>query len=83
MASMSAREFNQNVSQATRLAQEEPVFISKRGQIEYVLISFKEYRKMQGKDTNLATALYLPEAAEIDIDSAIPARTIEERRSAF
>lgn len=71
MASLSAREFNQNVSLATRLANEEPVFITRRGQIEYVLISIEEYRSIRGQKTSLLDALYMPEAANIDFDEGV------------
>ena len=76
MASMSAREFNQNTSRATRLAQGEPVFVTNRGKIEYVLINIDDYHEIQGiGQSSLLDALQMPEAANIDLE--IAPRTIE------
>ncbi|MCL1847506.1 MAG: hypothetical protein FWF91_06020 [Coriobacteriia bacterium] len=76
---MSAREFNQNTSRATRLAQEEPVFVTNRGRIEYVLINIDNYYEIQGiTQTSLLGAFHMPEAANIDLE--IAPRTVEAPR---
>ena len=70
MISMSAREFNQNASKATRLAKQEPVFVTNRGKIEYVLINIADYYELQlVNQSSLLEALYMPEAAVIDFDT--------------
>lgn len=80
---MSAREFNQNISRATRIAREEPVFITRRGTVEYVLVSVDEYRKLQDDRVSLLDAVYMPEAANIDLESGISVRKVEYRSVDF
>lgn len=53
MASMSAREFNQDVSAAKRAAAREPVIITDRGTPAYVLLSIDEFRRLASQDRDL------------------------------
>lgn len=46
MFTMSAREFNQSVARAQRIAEEEPVLITRRGDPAYVLLSVAEYTRL-------------------------------------
>ncbi|KNY06541.1 type II toxin-antitoxin system prevent-host-death family antitoxin [Microbacterium sp. GCS4] len=43
---MTAREFNQSVARAQRVADEQPVMITKRGEPAYVLLSIAEYDRL-------------------------------------
>lgn len=81
MASMSAREFNQNVSKATRIADEEPVFVTRRGKVEYVLISIEEYEGFKKEKLSLYEALQMPEVEDIELE--IAPREIEPFREVF
>ena len=45
MTVMTNQEFKQNVSQAQKAAQTEPVIITDRGEPAYVLITYTEYEK--------------------------------------
>lgn len=49
MTTMSAREFNQDVSAAKREAAQGPVVITDRGEPAFVLLSIEEYRRL-GED---------------------------------
>jgi hypothetical protein len=70
MAAMTAREFNQDTARATRLANEEPVFISKRGRLSYVLLTIDDYNELTGRhcDRSILDALFMEEAADIEFD---------------
>lgn len=46
MVTMSAREFNQSVAKAQRLAESEPVIVTRRGEPAYVLLNIEDYDRM-------------------------------------
>ncbi|MBO9626493.1 MAG: type II toxin-antitoxin system prevent-host-death family antitoxin [Microbacterium sp.] len=46
MFTMTAREFNQSVAHAQRVADGEPVLITKRGEPAYVLLNIAEYERL-------------------------------------
>lgn len=69
MATISAREFNRDVSAAKRQARIEPVFITDRGEPSYVLISVEEYRRLKGEDgLGLADVLQMSEEDYVEVD---------------
>ena len=74
MKSFSSREFNQDVSQAKRVAVQEPVFVTDRGKPTHVLLSIEAYRQLLGKPDPLADLLIASEPihAEPDWRSAGP-----------
>ncbi|MFT4259233.1 type II toxin-antitoxin system prevent-host-death family antitoxin [Microbacterium sp.] len=43
---MSAREFNQSVAKAQRVADAEPVMVTRHGEPAYVLLSVAEYERL-------------------------------------
>lgn len=47
MFTMSAREFNQAIAKAQRIADEEPVLVTRRGEPAYVLLSVGEYERLR------------------------------------
>jgi prevent-host-death family protein len=51
---------------AMRHARQGPVFITKKGEPEYVLLTIHEYDRLIGKGKTIAEMLAMPEAAEID-----------------
>jgi hypothetical protein len=65
MAMMSAREFIQDTGRAERLADEEPVFITKRSKVTYVLMSIDEYDKLKGHGRTIPEMLSMN-----DVDAA-------------
>jgi hypothetical protein len=48
MKVVTSRAFNQDVSQAKRLAREEPVFVTDRGKPTHVLLSFDAFQQLAG-----------------------------------
>ena len=50
MAAMTAQEFNRYTGRAKTMAKEEPVFITERGLIQYVLLSIEEYESLKTPD---------------------------------
>lgn len=47
MFTMTAREFNQAVAKAQRVADDEPVLVTRHGQPAYVLLSMAEYERLK------------------------------------
>lgn len=46
MFTMTAREFNQSVARAQRVADDQPVMITRRGEPAYVLLNIAEYERL-------------------------------------
>ncbi|WP_124054865.1 type II toxin-antitoxin system Phd/YefM family antitoxin [Arcanobacterium ihumii] len=65
---ISAREFNQDVSAAKRAAADGPVVITDRGNPAFVLMSIDDYKKMSVVEDNLISLLSMHEASEIEIE---------------
>ena len=66
---ISSRQFNQNVGQAQRAAQNEPVFITNRGVPAYVLLTKADYdRLIAPKQSALDVLLNLPDVGNIDLE---------------
>lgn len=61
MTTMTAREFNQDVSAAKRAAVEGPVVITDRGEPAYVLLTIDEYRRLYGDGKDLVARLSMGE----------------------
>ena len=53
MATVSAREFNQDVGAAKRAAAEGPVIITDRGRPSHVLLTIDDYRRLTGRRVDL------------------------------
>ncbi|MCL2781860.1 MAG: type II toxin-antitoxin system Phd/YefM family antitoxin [Actinomycetia bacterium] len=69
MATITAREFNRDVSAAKRAAAIEPVLITDRGAPAFVLLCIDHYRRLQGSGADLVRRLRMDEpGAEIDIE---------------
>ena len=62
MRVVSSREFNQDVSQAKRLARFEPVFVTDRGCPTHVLMSMEAFRRLSGQSETIVDLLALPNA---------------------
>lgn len=59
MTTISARDFNQQVSKARKAASREPVFITERGEPRHVLLSIEAYEALTGSQRNIADLLAL------------------------
>lgn len=62
MKTMSAREFNQDVSAAKRIASEEPLFVTDRGRPTHVLMSVEAYRGLTGRRESIVELLAVDES---------------------
>lgn len=70
MATMSARDFNQDVSAAKRSAASEPVIITDRGQPSHVLMSIEEYRRLIADSRSMVDWLSADDDVDLDTESA-------------
>ena len=68
MKLVTSRAFNQDVSQAKRLAREEPVFVTDRGKPTHVLMGIDAYRQIAGQADALSAALAMDEPLAFDPD---------------
>ena len=69
MTSISAREFNRDVSAAKRLAGDGPVVITDRGDPAFVLLSIRDFRRLGENGTDLVTRLRLSEDVDLEIEA--------------
>lgn len=67
MTTVSAREFNQDVSAAKRAAGDGPVIITDRGRPAFVLLAIKDYRRLTGSRSDLVSRLAM-ESDDIDFE---------------
>lgn len=67
MTTMSAREFNQDVSAAKRAATESPVVITDRGEPAFVLLSIDAYRQLGESGEDLVERLSMSEDVDLEI----------------
>lgn len=68
ITTLTSREFNQGASEAKRAANKGPVFITDRGRPAHVLMSFEEYQRLTQQRRNIADALAMPGAADIEFE---------------
>ena len=67
MEVMTDREFHQASSEARRLANSAPLFITDCGRPAHVLMSYAHYQALKGNSRNLADLLALDEDVELDL----------------
>jgi prevent-host-death family protein len=75
---ISSREFNQAPNEAKRAATGGPVFITYRGRPAWVLMTFKEYERINKERRNIADVLAMPDMADIAFEA--PKVAIEAQR---
>jgi PHD/YefM family antitoxin component YafN of YafNO toxin-antitoxin module len=68
ITTMSAREFNQDVSKAKKAASDGLVFVTDRGRPSHVLLTIAEYQSIAGTDASIIDLLAMPAAESIEID---------------
>jgi len=75
MKVVSSREFNQDVSQAKRLARFEPVFVTDRGRPTHVLMSMDAFRRLSGQSETIVDLLAAPDGQSHTLpDKGAPTR---------
>ena len=68
ITTLSSRELNQDVTRAKKATRSGPVFITDRGKPAHVLLSFEDYQRLTRQRRNIADALAMPDAAEIEFE---------------
>lgn len=68
MTTMSAREFNQDVSAAKRGAKRGPVVITDRGEPTFVLLSIEDYRRLNARGEDLVDRLSMDDDFDVDFE---------------
>lgn len=68
VTTLSSREFNQHASEAKKLANQGPVFITDRGKTAHVLLSFEEYQRLTASHQKIADLLAMPGVEDIEFD---------------
>lgn len=77
MATISAREFNQDVSAAKRAADQGPLIVTDRGRPSYVLLSYDDYVDRVRPRESLYDALRMDDGDDIELE--IEPRGTDER----
>jgi prevent-host-death family protein len=68
MTTISAREFNHDVSAAKRAAAHEPLIITERGTPSYVLLSIDEFRRLTGQERGIVEWLSMDDDVEFETE---------------
>lgn len=68
MTTITAREFNRDVSAAKREAGHGPVVITDRGEPAFVLLSIEEYRRLGDSGADLVARLSMADDVDRDVD---------------
>lgn len=68
VTTVTSREFNHDAAAAKRAAKQGPVHITNRGELEAVLLSADDYKKLVGKTHNITELLCYSAAADIDLE---------------
>lgn len=68
---MTSRQFNQDTGGAKKAAQDGPVYITDRGKLAYVLLSFDDYTQLVDTGESILDLLSVPEGVG-DIELDIP-----------
>ncbi|MDX3775392.1 type II toxin-antitoxin system prevent-host-death family antitoxin [Chromatiaceae bacterium AAb-1] len=72
VTTVTSREFNHDAAAAKRAAKRGPVHITNRGQLEAVLLSADEYKKLIGKTKKITELLACPAVADIELNITRP-----------
>jgi prevent-host-death family protein len=68
---MSSREFNQDTGSAKRAARRGPVYVTDRGRVSHVLLSFEDYEELSQQQATIVDLLAGPPGIE-DVDFVVP-----------
>jgi prevent-host-death family protein len=64
----SITQIRRSFASAKNRAKHEPVYITYRGKITHVLMSYEEYRRLIGRTRSAADVLYMPGAADVEFE---------------
>lgn len=68
MRTITSRLFNQDVSQAKRMAKTEPVVVTDRGRPTHVLLGIDAFRELAGHTETLPDLLRMPDRVAVTPD---------------
>ena len=68
MTTISARDFNRDVSAAKRDAERGPVVITDRGEPAYVLLSIDQYRGLTRSGEDVVDRLSMDDDVDVDVE---------------
>jgi hypothetical protein len=69
---MTSREFNQDTGNAKKAARSGPVYVTDRGRVSHVLLSFDDYQRLARNRMSIVELLAGPPGVE-DVELEIPA----------
>ena len=81
MKVLSSLDFNQDLSQAKRIARLEPVFVTDRGKPTHVLMSIDAFRQLTGQSESIVDLLAMPGLTDVEPDPARPSDAWDRRES--
>jgi prevent-host-death family protein len=67
-ATISSREFNQDVGKAKRAAEKGPVTITDRGKPAFVLMKYEDYQRLAGPRRSISDLLNHEESKDLDFE---------------
>ena len=67
-ATLSSRDFNQDISRAKRQAETGPVVITDRGRPAYVLLRYEDYTRLAGSTPSIRSLLAQQGGDDFDFD---------------
>ncbi|SPF68593.1 Antitoxin Phd_YefM, type II toxin-antitoxin system [Propionibacterium ruminifibrarum] len=70
MTSITARDFNHDVSAAKRAANDGPVIITDRGEPAYVLLTIDDYRRLGETGASLVDRLSMDDDVDVEFEPA-------------
>ena len=66
---MSSRQFNQDTGSAKRATRSGPVYVTDRGHVSHVLLSFEDYERLAGEQDSIVDLLGSPPGVEdVELD---------------
>lgn len=69
---MSSREFNQDTGTAKKAARRGPVYVTDRGHVSHVLLSFEDYERLAQNQASIIELLAGPPGVEdLDFDAPV------------
>jgi hypothetical protein len=79
---MSSRQFNQDTGRAKRAARTGPVYVTDRGHVSHVLLSFDHYQRLAQNQASIVDLLAGPPGIE-DVTFELPASRDGARPAEF
>lgn len=79
---MTSREFNQDTGRAKRAAHRGPVYVTDRGRVSHVLLSFEDYEQLAQDRASIIDLLAGPAGVE-DVEFIVPMYRDEARPARF